>query len=52
MTLEKSQWSREDRELYNELFYGYTPYHKLSEKEQEFCKIMYIMEEYAYGLDG
>ena len=37
--------------LYNELFYR-TPWNNLTEEEKEFCKDMYIMEEYAVGLDG
>ena len=52
MTLEKPQWNCEDRALYEELFYGNKSYNELTEEEQNFCKIMYHMEEYACGLDG
>ena len=42
-----------DRALYAKLFYSSdTDYNKLTEKEKEFCKSMYHMEEFAHGLDG
>lgn len=38
------------RELYDKLFYHGD--RKLTEEENDFCKQMYHMEEYACGLDG
>ena len=51
MSLEKPQWNREDVKLYQKLYYC-TDYKLLNEKEKKFCKEMYIMEQYACGLDG
>ena len=53
MSLDKPNWNNtQDRALYNELFYGNKNYEELTEEEEEFCKTMYHMEEFACGLDG
>lgn len=52
MSLESPSWNnRQDRELYEKLFYE-SKEKKLSEKEKQFCTIMYHLEECACGLDG
>lgn len=52
MSIEKPNWAdRADRELYFKLFYSKQD-KPLTDVEKEFCKTMYIMEEYACGLDG
>ncbi|MBQ2285534.1 MAG: hypothetical protein II244_07710 [Clostridia bacterium] len=44
-------YNRQHRELYNKLFY-YGIDRPLTKEEDEFCKTMYHMEEFACGLDG
>ena len=51
MSLDKPDWHDvKDRELYEQLFYHQTEL--LTEQEEEFCKTMYHLEEFACGLDG
>jgi hypothetical protein len=53
MSLKNPDWfNRQDRELYEQLFYMRNDGHKMNEEEWEFCKTMYHMEEFACGLDG
>lgn len=53
MSLKNPNWfDRQDRELYEQLFYMRSNEYKMNEEEWEFCKTMYHMEEYACGLDG
>lgn len=53
MSLENPSWdNRQDRELYEELFYRNNNENSLTEQEEKFCRIMYHYEEYASGLDG
>lgn len=52
MSLEKPNWGDiGDRELYKKLYYGKMD-RELTEQEEQFCRDMYIMEEFAVGLDG
>ena len=52
MSLERPNWyDMQDRLLYDKLFYHKLD-RELTEQEEEFCKTMYHMEEYACGLDG
>ena len=47
-----ANWSdRRHRDLYDKLFY-HDIGRELTEEENEFCKQMYHLEEYACGLDG
>jgi hypothetical protein len=53
MSLEQPNWNnRQDRTLYNLLFYKDNNGKPLTEQEERFCTIMYHFEEYASGLDG
>ena len=53
MSLKNPNWNNtQDRAMYNELFYGNKNYEELTEEEEDFCKTMYIFEEYACHLDG
>ena len=53
MSLKNPNWfDRQDRELYEQLFYMGSNGYDMNEDEWEFCKTMYHMEEYACGLDG
>lgn len=51
MSLEKPSWISSDIDLYRKLFYGDIG-RQLTDKEKDFVKDMYIMEQYAKGLDG
>ena len=51
MSLEHPSWTWNDFQLYKELFYSNIG-RELTEEEEEFCKTMYHLEEYACGLDG
>ena len=44
--------STEDRILYDKLFYRNNNGKPLTAQEENFCKTMYHMEEYASGLGG
>lgn len=49
---EKPDWgNRAHRDLYDKLFYR-NGGRQLTQAENEFCKTMYHLEEYACGLDG
>ena len=53
MSLEKpNYYSRQDRELYDKLFYHNNNGVPLTEKENRFCITMYHMEEYISGYGG
>lgn len=53
MSLEHPDYrDRQDRILYEKLFYHNNNGVPLTEQENEFCKTMYHMEEYASGLGG
>lgn len=53
MSLENpNYYSRQDRDLYERLFYFNNYGNPLTELEQKFCKTMYHMEEYNSGLGG
>ena len=53
MSLKNPNWNdRKDRATYDELFYGKTEYEDLTDEQQDFCKKMYHLEEFASGLDG
>lgn len=52
MSIEKPMWNdRNDRELYEFLFYKDKGGEPLTEEEKKFCTTMYHFEEYASGLD-
>ena len=52
MSLKNPSWTdKQDKKLYDELFYN-SDYSTLSDDEQDFCKTMYHLEEFATGLDG
>lgn len=53
MSLKNPNWyDRNDRELYEQLFYMSSNGYNMGEEESNFCIAMYHMEEYANGLDG
>lgn len=45
-------YNRNDRELYDKLFYHNNNGVPLTEQQERFCITMYHMEEYACGLGG
>lgn len=52
MSLERPDYRNfQDRQLYDKIFY-HDIGRELTEKEKQFCKTMYHMEECACGLDG
>lgn len=53
MSLENpNYYSRQDRELYDKLFYYNNNGVPLTEQENRFCITMYHMEEYNSGYGG
>lgn len=53
MSLKNPSWfDRDDRELYEQLFYMKGNGYNMTEEESSFCSTMYHMEEFACGLDG
>lgn len=51
MSLTQPKWNTEDRQLYEKLFYQKMD-RELTEKEEDFVRAMYHLEEFACGLDG
>ena len=52
MSIKQPNWNDyTDRKNYVDLFYN-KKFNELTEEKQEFCKTMYLCEEYSCGLDG